>query len=87
MIIATIAGHKFKLDSMQDAEALLRILERSQPVGEEFGTDYNIYFHPSHQIDVGIEITHRELVSDEVHAERVAQKRERIRAAAIEAGS
>lgn len=81
MIIATIGRQKFIVASMQDAENLLHILERAQPVEDEYCTDYRTYYRPDHQVDIGIEINHRELVTAEEHAERVAKKREQVRAA------
>lgn len=83
MIVATIGRQKFVVASMQDAEALLHILERAQPVDDEYGygEEFRTYYRPDHQIDIGIEITHRELVSAEEHDRRVAKKRERLRAA------
>ncbi len=76
MIIATTGRQKFVVASMADAESLLKILERATPVDDEYSTEYRTYYHPDIQIDIGIEITHRELVSVEEHAARVAKRRE-----------
>lgn len=84
MIIATIGRHKFIVASMQDAESLLHILERANPVEDEYCQDcqeYRTYYRPSDQVDVGIEITRRELVTAEEHADRASKARERARAA------
>ena len=81
MIIATIGRHKFIVASMQDAESLLHILERANPVEDEYCQECRTYYRPSDQVDVGIEITRRELVTAEEHADRASKARERARAA------
>lgn len=81
MIIATIGRQKFAMATLQDAEQLLHILDRSQPIDLEYNTEFGTYFYPERETDVGIEITRRELVSQDEHNARATKKLARLRAA------
>lgn len=77
MIIATIGSQSFVLESIQDAEQLLKIFGKANPVDDCYDTDYKSYFYPDNNCDVRIDISSKELVTLEEHQRRKAVRSER----------
>lgn len=77
MIIATIGSQSFILESVQDAEQLLKIFGKANPVDDCYDTDYKSYFYPDNNCDVRIDISSKELVTLEEHRRRRADRDER----------
>jgi hypothetical protein len=76
MIIVSIANQKYALASLQDAEALMLILDRATPVEDHYRGDYqNSYLveDPS-PYELTIAIKRTELVSADEHASIQAEK-------------
>lgn len=77
MIIATIGSNKFILDTIGDAEQLLQILHRAQPVYDCYDAEYRTYYHPDLHTDAAISISTRELVTLEEHRRRSEEREAR----------
>ena len=76
MIIATIGSQSFILDSIQDAEQLLKIFGKANPVDDCYDRQYKSYFFPDNNCDVRIYISSKELVTLEEHARRKTERDE-----------
>lgn len=74
MIIATVNGQHFILETIKDAEQVLSIFARAQPVERAYDTDYQGYFYPDSTCDCSVEFSSRDLVSTEEHQRRRAAK-------------
>ena len=82
MILATIAGENFVLQSLKDAELLLQILERATHVATGYIDHPNfrsIAYTTGRNIECGISLTSRDLLTEEDFkaakaADRAAQK-------------
>jgi hypothetical protein len=74
MIVATINSQEYILENLKDAETLLEIMSRANPVDHSYNSDYKSYYYPDRSGNVGITITHCELVSLEEHARRLAER-------------
>lgn len=86
MIIATIGSSTFKIGDMEDAENLLRILSRSEPLEESYNRDYQEYFHPaSGKQSIIIKITTGEIVSVDEHKKIQTERNAAREAKAVEA--
>lgn len=77
MIIATIGNQSFVIESIQDAEQLLKIFGKANPVDDCYDTDYKSYFYPDNNCDVRIDISSKELVTLDEHRRRRAEREER----------
>lgn len=85
MIIATIGSQSFVLESLQDAEQLLKIFGKANPVDDCYDSDYKGYYYPDHNCDVRIDISSKELVTLDEHQRRRAERSERDAAARAKA--
>lgn len=74
MILATINGQSFSLESIQDAEQLLKIFNKATPLDDSYDTEFKGYLYPDHSCDVRIEISSKELVTMEEHQRRKAER-------------
>lgn len=76
MIIAQIAGRKFVLESLKDAEALMNILDRSTPVESAYDTTtYVELYYESSREKISITIDNAKIVSQEEAIERSTKKK------------
>lgn len=74
MIIATIGHQEYELASMADAEALLNIIHRATPVSETYMTGAPNHYHKDHgRRSCSVEITNKQLVSDDEHDALMAE--------------
>jgi len=83
MYIATINNQKFALEKIGDAEALLEILARAQPVNYEYPARYKYFLDPEVPL-IEIAIENAELLPRE-EVRRLAEE-EKARRAAITKG-
>lgn len=77
MIVATINSQDFLLDNIGDAETLLQIMQRAQPIDSTYDEQHRTYYYPDNHCDVGVNITSRELVTLEEHNRRTDARRKR----------
>lgn len=77
MIIATIGSQSFIIESIQDAEHLLKIFGKATPVDDSYDSEYKGYFYPDNNCDVRIDISSKELVTLDEHRRRRADRDER----------
>lgn len=82
MIIAKIENQRFKLQDMKDAEALLQILSRAEPIEQSYDSEYNYYHYPDVTCAISIEIAQLDIVTTDEHELRVKTRKEREAAAA-----
>lgn len=74
MIIATIGHQEYELASMADAEAILNIFNRANPVDRTFRPDRDSYYvADKNHTSITIEINSRQLVTQEQHEAFVAE--------------
>lgn len=85
MIIATIGNQDFLIDTLSDAEQLLQILHRAQPIDDCYDSEYRTYYHPDNHTDASINISTRELVTIDEHLRRSEERRARDAAKAAAA--
>lgn len=84
MILATIAGENFVLQSLKDAELLLQILERATHVATGYIDHPNfrsIAYTTGRNIECGISLTSRDLLTEEEFKAAKAADRTADRAA------
>lgn len=78
MIVANINNQEFILESQKDAEQLLNILSRAQPVESNYSPeDYRRYYYLDGTCEVGVSILTAEVVSIEEHAKRLQEHKDR----------
>lgn len=76
MIIATIAGSKFVLESLKDAEALMNIIARSTSVNYTHdATTYDVLYYETSRDKISITIDNAQIVSQEEAIERSTKKK------------